>query len=102
MGYRLSPRAQRDIEDIADHLAEENPAAAKRLIERMRRQWELLATQPRSGSLREDIGNKIRRIVVGQYLCFYIIVEENVEILRVLHGHRDVTAEDIGGGETES
>lgn len=55
MSYRLTPRAQADIEAIGDYLSLLNPNAAVRLMKRMVARWELLSTQPFSGSERADL-----------------------------------------------
>lgn len=60
--------------------------------------WALLATQPRSGASRQDIGEELRHIVTGRYIAFYRIAGEDVVILRVLHGARRITSDDIDIG----
>jgi toxin ParE1/3/4 len=40
--------------------------------------------------MREDIGAGIRCIVVGEYLIFYRPIADGIEIMRVLHGRRDI------------
>jgi len=58
-------------------------------------QWELLATQPRSGAERDDVLPGIRHKVSGQYITFYRTEGDGILILRVLHGKRDLTAENL-------
>lgn len=95
MSYRTTPRAQADLQTIGDYIAERNPPAAKRLIGRFIQHWELLATQPRSGAERDDILPGIRHKVTGIYVAFYRVEGEDVVILRVLHGRRNIGAEDF-------
>jgi toxin ParE1/3/4 len=95
VGYRLSRRAEADVEDITQFITAENPGAARRLILRFMEKWALLETQPRSGSPCDEIGEGIRRVVVGSYLVFYRVEKQNIEILRVLHSKRNVTSEDV-------
>jgi toxin ParE1/3/4 len=96
MSYRLTPAAEADIEGIADYIAEHNAPASVRLVEDFVRRWELLATQPYSGATREDILPSIRHLVMGQYIAFYRVDEDaEVLILRVIHGRRNITAEDV-------
>jgi len=95
MTYRIAPRAQADLEAILAYIVERNPPAARRLIERFTMQWELLATQPRSGAERDDVLPGIRHKVSGQYITFYRTEGDGILILRVLHGKRDLTAENI-------
>jgi toxin ParE1/3/4 len=83
-------QAEEDLIQIWSYVAMENPAAADRLLDKMEQKWELVATQPRVGAAREDIGTGIRSIVVGEYLTFYRPIPDGIEVLRVLHGRRDV------------
>ncbi|WP_292365011.1 type II toxin-antitoxin system RelE/ParE family toxin [Mesorhizobium sp.] len=48
------------------------------------------------GAPRDDILPGIRHLVVGQYLTFYRIGDDAIEILRVLHGRRRIETEDMG------
>lgn len=97
MSYRLAPKAEADVEAIAEYIAGTNPSAAIHLVEKFMRRWQLLATQPRSGALRGDLGSDIRHVVVGNYLTFYRIDDQQVVILRVLHGKRGIDPDDLGG-----
>lgn len=38
----------------------------------------------------------LRHVVVGEFLTFYRLEGEDVVILRVLHGRRDISADDFG------
>ena len=90
MTYRLTPAARADIEAIAAYVAEHDPQAAVRLIERLMRRWRLLSTAPMAGAARPDIAEGIRLIVTGPYLSFYRIEQTGIVIVRILHGRRDV------------
>ena len=93
MTYRIAPRAEADLDAILAYIVERNPPAARRVIERFTVQWELLATQPRSGAERDDVLAGIRHKVSGPYVAFYRVEGDDILILRVLHGKRDLTAE---------
>ncbi len=95
MSYRLTPQAMADIEAIGDYVTQFSPGAATRLIRRMAERWELLATQPRSGAERPDLLPELRHIVLGEYVTFYRVEEAGILILRVLHGHRHISADDV-------
>lgn len=95
MTYRLTPQAEADVEAIGDYISEENPPAAGRLVQRFIRQWELLSTQPHLGMARDDISPGVRHLVMGQYVAFYRVKGNDVLIVRVLHGRRNITASDI-------
>ena len=95
MKYRLLPQALVDLEAIGDYVAAQNPNAAVRLVEVLQRRWELLTFHPWSGAPRDDILPGIRHLVVGEYLTFYRIDHSTIEILRVLHGRRNIGPEDL-------
>ncbi len=83
-------QAEEDLIEIWSRIAMENPGAADRLLDRIEKRWGLVATQPRIGVARNDIGADIRCIVVGEYLTFYRPVTDGIEVIRVLHGRRDI------------
>ena len=95
MSYRLTPRAVADITAIADYLNERNPAAAIEVISGFIRRFEMLARHPYSGVGREDILPNIRHLVLGTYVAFYRIEEGDAVIVRVQHGRRDVSEQDV-------
>ncbi|MDX8453882.1 type II toxin-antitoxin system RelE/ParE family toxin [Mesorhizobium sp. VK9D] len=96
MKYRLLPQALIDLEAIGDYIAGHNPNAAIRFVETLQRRWDLLTLHPESSAPRDDILPGIRHLVVGEYLTFYRIGDNAIEILRVLHGRRRIEAEDLG------
>lgn len=95
MKYRLLPQALIDLEVIGDYIAEHNPNAAVRLVDTLERRWDLLTLHPFSGASREDIAPGLRHLVVGEYLTLYRVGDDAVEILRVLHGRRNIEADDL-------
>ena len=97
MSFRLSSRALTDLRSIVDYISDFNPNAAHRLVNRLEDRWELLTTQPRSGVLRTDLGTGLRQVVVGEYISIYRVEVNDVEIIRVLHGRRDITPDDMSG-----
>ncbi|UVK52049.1 type II toxin-antitoxin system RelE/ParE family toxin [Mesorhizobium sp. AR02] len=96
MKYRLLPQAAVDLEGIGDYIASHNPNAAVRFVDALERRWNLLTLHPFSGAPRDDIAPGIRHLVVGDYLTLYRVAGDAIEILRVLHGHRNIEAEDVG------
>jgi toxin ParE1/3/4 len=92
--YRLTPAAEADLDSIATYIGERNPPAALRLLEKFTRRWELLATQPHSGRTRDDIGPNLRSVIIGNFVAVYRVRSDDVVIVRVLHGSRDLDAEE--------
>jgi toxin ParE1/3/4 len=88
-GYRLAYQAERDLEEIADYLADRNPAAAVRLLENLFDKFLLLSQNPFLGESRSDLPRKPRCFSVGKYVIFYQPTLNGIEIARVVHGSRD-------------
>jgi toxin ParE1/3/4 len=60
---------------------------------RMRRidaKLELYALNPQMGTIRDNLARGLRSFSVGAYLLFYQIGAEGIELVRVLHGARDL------------
>jgi toxin ParE1/3/4 len=93
--YRLLPQALIDLELIGVYIAEHHPNAAVRLVDTLERRWDFLVLHPFSGAPREDIAPGVRHLVVGEYLTLYRVGEDAVEILRVLHGRRNIGADNL-------
>jgi toxin ParE1/3/4 len=90
MSFRLRPRALCDLEAIIETITVDNPQAAARWIEAIHRRCQLLADNPEMGALRDDIRRGMRIVPVGSYLILYRLTGSDAEIVRVLHGARDL------------
>ena len=53
---------------------------------------QMLAQSPFIGKARDELGPKIRSFPIGNYVLFYQPIEDGIEIIRVLHGARDIEA----------
>ena len=90
MKYRVSRRADTDIERICDHIAQDNPDAADRLDERIHRAIQLLARFPGMGHTRSDVNDKRYLFwAVGNYVIAYRVEPKELVVVRVVHGARD-------------
>jgi toxin ParE1/3/4 len=96
--YYLLPQAETDLEEIGDYLAERSPRAALQLLEALQERWTLLGCYPLTGKARDDLHPGVRCAIVGQYLSFYRVTDRGIEVIRVLHGRRNITPDDIAGG----
>jgi toxin ParE1/3/4 len=88
-----SPAAEEDAVEIWAYIAQDNPPAADRLLERFDRVLQKLLLQPLLGKSVEEIGPGLRFFPLGSYLIFYRAIEDGIELIRILHGARDITAE---------
>ncbi|MEI5677412.1 MULTISPECIES: type II toxin-antitoxin system RelE/ParE family toxin [unclassified Mesorhizobium] len=87
-----SPAAEDDLIDIWCGIAPDNPVAADRFLDSIAAKIKQLATFPDSGPLRPDIAPDARALTVGNYLVLYRHTGTHIEIVRVVHGARDLTA----------
>jgi toxin ParE1/3/4 len=81
---------QNDILEIWSYIAEDNIGAADRLLETFDEKINMLAESPGIGRRRPELKRGIRSFRVGQYLILYQIVRDGIEIIRVLHGARNL------------
>ena len=88
-------RAENDLIDIWSYVAQDSVAAADRLLDRIEARCRQLSEQPRSGPARADISAEARHLVIGNILVFYRIENDEVVLLRVLDGRRNITARDL-------
>jgi toxin ParE1/3/4 len=96
--YRVSPQAEADVVAIACYIAENNPEAGERFVDAAYTTFRFLTTQPELGRPRRFanstlIGLRSWRVArFTRYLIFYRCRGSEVEILRVIHGARDLEA----------
>ncbi|MGL3214041.1 type II toxin-antitoxin system RelE/ParE family toxin [Bradyrhizobium sp. BR 1433] len=89
------PQAETDLEEIWLFIASDNIVAADRLLDRIGNGFQMLAENPQAGRHRPELGRNIRSFPVGNYVLFYEAFPNGVDIVRVLHGARDITPEDL-------
>jgi toxin ParE1/3/4 len=96
--YKITEAAERDLEDIARYIAQDSLKAAAQFFDRAEEAFNTLAAMPSIGTtypLRRSSFKGVRRWPVKQfenYLIFYrpIAGEAPIEIIRVVHGARDL------------
>ena len=90
--FRLSPLARQDIREIWAYIANDSIEAATKVRQRIRDDCLQLAQHPFLGHRREDLTTRDDVLFwpVYSYLVIYRPAKTLLEILRVLHGNRDV------------
>jgi toxin ParE1/3/4 len=81
-------RALRHLEQIYDYIAKENPAAAKRVIERIEHAIGRLSVLPMSGRRGIVKGTRLLAVPDVPYIVVHRVHADTVEILAVLHTAR--------------
>jgi toxin ParE1/3/4 len=90
MRLELSRFVERDLEAIADFIAEESPERAVAFIRQLWRAILKIGEQPLLYQLRPEIGAGARLAVVGRYVVLFRVVAGAVRIERVVYGGRDL------------
>jgi toxin ParE1/3/4 len=85
-----TPEAAADLWEIALYIARDNEDAAYRLIDTIDEKLEMLAQHPGGGQARPELLDNLRSFPVGRYIIFYRPINEGIEVLRVLHGARNL------------
>jgi addiction module RelE/StbE family toxin len=85
--YRLefARRYFRHLEDIKERIAADNPAAAARMIERIRDAVSRLAGFPASGRPGRVVGTRELMIAGTPYIVPYRVKGDAVQIITILH-----------------
>ena len=87
-----SSQAETDLVEIAFYIARDNPSADHHWLEDIEKKIELLAANPEIGSIRPELAERMRSLSAGNYVIYFRAVEDGIEVVRVLHGSRDVDA----------
>lgn len=91
MAYRLTARAEADVETIADFIAADNVEAALKVVLALEDAFTLLASRPAIGHSREDLTERPFKFwSVYSYLVVYDPANQPLTIVAVLHGARNV------------
>ena len=88
--FRISETARKDLDEIWWYIAQDDPLAADRFIQRLLSKLPALASMPRMGRKRDDLSAGLRSFPVRDYIIFYRSTEDGVEVARVLHGAQDL------------
>lgn len=97
--YELNifPMAQADMEQIFEYIAVElcNPTAAIGQINDFEKAFENVCSFPESCPYirNEYVKDKtLRKLVVNNYIAFYRVKDEEIQVVRVLYGMRNYEA----------
>lgn len=88
----FAPAAEGDLTEIYTFIASDNRDAAWATIELLEQKAATLATTPGIGRAREGLQPDLRSLAVGNHVIFYRPSLDGIEVVRVLHGKRDVEA----------
>jgi toxin ParE1/3/4 len=87
---RRTRDARADVAGIWRHIAIDNFDAAERWLATLDAKIKLLAEFPGMGPMRDEFSPGLQSYPVGKYLIFYRKMKGGIEIIRVLHGARNL------------
>jgi toxin ParE1/3/4 len=87
---RFSDHAEIDLIEIGDFIATDSAVNARRFVADLEKYCLILAAHPLLGRARDDLLPGLRSLPYHRYLIFYRALHSGVEIVRVLHGARDI------------
>ena len=98
MPHILRTRESRlDYDEIWHYIALRDIIAADRLIDQFDSTLNVIASAPQMGRSVEDLAPNLRTFPIGSYLIFYRPMEDGIQLIRVIHGARDITPEYFAG-----
>lgn len=86
---RWTIRALRRLDQIGEHIAQDNPDAAARVVSRLASSVELLADQPAMGRIGRLKGTRELVFADIPYIIPYRVVGDALEILTILHAAQE-------------
>ncbi|WP_244593410.1 type II toxin-antitoxin system RelE/ParE family toxin [Methylosinus trichosporium] len=99
LDLRLTDTAEADLAEIWAYVADDSSeATATRLLEKIYAVFHRLQDFPLSGADRRQLAAGLRVTFHGGYAVYYLPTEDQILIVRVLHGARDAAAIADAGG----
>lgn len=92
MQLKFLPEAEKDLEAIADYIALNNPARALSFVQELKEQCYQLLDNPKAYPLKPELGKNLRLCVYGKYLIFYTLKANELLLVRILQGARNLPA----------
>ena len=86
----ILPAARADLVEIGDFIALDDPERAVSFMAEIEARMTQAAERPGSFPARDDVHKGLRSARHGRYLIFFVDKVDEVQIVRVLHGARDL------------
>lgn len=90
--YIISPEAIRDLETIIDYFATRNVDAGDQFLDEFTKKCRYLTQFPLIGRSYRAIRPYLRGIPLQNYIIFYRVTDDSIEIMRIVKGNRDLEA----------
>ena len=84
------PLAEADLDDIWWYIAQDNSDAADQFLDKIEERLHTLAQFPNMGIIRDELMSSLRSLPIGNYVIFYLPLDDGIEVVRVLSGMREI------------
>jgi toxin ParE1/3/4 len=89
--YIIAPSAIADMKQITDYIAMRSGfAQVDRFLNKANQKFSRIVQFPKIGKQRDDILAGSRSLSFDGYLILYVVLDERIEIVRVVSGYRDL------------
>jgi toxin ParE1/3/4 len=95
----LTASAKEDLIGIWEYIADHDVIAADRYLDHLRYRARVLIDYPELGRKRDEILIGVRSLLSRNHLLFYRIRDNDIQILRILHGSMDLPNQEIDSEE---
>jgi toxin ParE1/3/4 len=92
---RRRPQAHLDLIEIWSYIADDNEAAADRMLDRFDKTLRMLRDRPMTGRERPELAPGLRSFPVGKYILFYLPLANGIDLVRVRSGYLDIGPDDF-------
>ena len=90
MQLLITPLAACDLEQIGDYIAQDNPIRAGTFVAELHAHCKKICSNPEGYQRHPELSADLRSCVHGNYAIFFESTTEQVTIVRILHGARDI------------
>jgi toxin ParE1/3/4 len=88
-----SAEARIDACEIWSYIGNDNPNAADSITDLLEEKLVMLAESPGVGTKRDELSEGLRSFAVRPFILFYRSAPGGIELVRILHGSRDLPKE---------
>lgn len=94
MKVHWTDNAIQNLIAIYDYISQDSPFYAQKMVDRLTRRSQQIAAFPRSGRrVPEYRDDDLREIIEGPYRLIYRIKSEQLDVIAVIHGARQLPTE---------
>lgn len=103
MIVRWMPQALGDLDAIRRYIARDDSAAARRWVSQLEQRANKAAAAPLAGRVVPEVGrNDVREVFLRSYRIVYRVLEDEIHVLTIFEGHRQLPRGVVSDGENEA